>query len=56
MSPSNYNRDNLILKLTFDFSLSIINNAEKLNNMHKLVYSHQIIKSGTIIGANVKEA
>ncbi len=56
MSPSNYNQDNLILKLTFDFSLAIIDYAEKLNDMHKFVFSNQILKSGTSIGANVKEA
>ncbi len=56
MSSSNYKQDNLILNLTFDFSLVIIDFAEKLNEMHKFVLSNQILKSGTSIGANVKEA
>ncbi|MBK9504712.1 MAG: four helix bundle protein [Bacteroidetes bacterium] len=56
MLSSNYKQDNLILNLTFDFSLVIIDFSEKLNEMHKFVLSNQILRSGTSIGANVKEA
>lgn len=56
MSVSNYKQDNLILNVTFDFSLLIIEYAEKLNEMNKFVFSNQILKAGTSIGANVKEA
>ncbi len=56
MLLSNYKQDNVIPNLTFDFSLLIIEYAEQLNEMNKFVLSNQIIKSGTSIGANVKEA
>lgn len=56
MSVSNYKQDNLILNVTFDFSLLIIEYAEKLNELNKFVFSNQILKAGTSIGANVKEA
>jgi four helix bundle protein len=56
MLSSNYKQDNVILNLTFDFSLLIIESTEVLNEMNKFVLSNQILKSGTSIGANVKEA
>ena len=56
MLSSNYKQENVILNLTFDFSLVIIEYAEQLNEMNKFVLSNQILKSGTSIGANVKEA
>ena len=56
MLSSNYKQDNVILNLTFDFSLLIIEYTEVLNEMNKFVLSNQILKSGTSIGANVKEA
>ena len=56
MLSSNYKQENVILNLTFDFSLVIIEYAEQLTEMNKFVLSNQILKSGTSIGANVKEA
>lgn len=47
---------NVILDMTFEFSLNIIDLAEELNSKHKFVVSQQILKSGTSIGANVREA
>ena len=47
---------NLILKLTFDFSLLIIDFCEKLKTARKYVIARQLLKSGTSIGANAMEA
>ncbi|MDX5418585.1 MAG: four helix bundle protein [Hymenobacteraceae bacterium] len=49
-------KDNLILTLTLDFALSIIQYAEELETQRKYVVSNQLLKSGTSIGANVREA
>ena len=50
------NKDNLIIKLTFQFSLNIINYCEKLNQEKKFQLSNQLFKSSTSIGANAREA
>ena len=47
---------NPILKLTFDFSLMIINYCEQLDTQKKYIISRQLLKSGTSIGANAMEA
>jgi four helix bundle protein len=47
---------NPILKLTFDFSLLIIEYCEKLETEKKYVLARQLLKSGTSIGANSMEA
>jgi four helix bundle protein len=47
---------NPILKLTFDFSLLIINYCEQLDAHKKYIISRQLLKSGTSIGANAMEA
>ena len=49
-------KDNLILALTLDFALDIIQYAEELEAQRKYVISNQLLKSGTSIGANVREA
>lgn len=49
-------KDNVILKLTFEFALDIIKFCDLLENERKFVLSRQILKSGTSIGANIKEA
>ncbi len=49
-------RENLILKETFEFAVLIVQYSEVLENERKYVISKQIIRSGTSIGANVKEA
>jgi four helix bundle protein len=48
--------DNPILKLTFEFSLQIIEFAEVLEERRKYVLANQLLKSGTSVGANVREA
>ena len=49
-------KENLIVKLTFEFALSIVRFAESLEVDKKYTIANQIIKSGTSIGANVREA
>jgi four helix bundle protein len=56
---SNYNpslKDNLIVNLTFQFSLDIIKFIEVLEANRKFAVANQLIRSGTSIGANVREA
>lgn len=50
------NKDNLIVKLTFEFSLLIIDFTESLESKRKFNMSNQLFRSGTSIGANVREA
>lgn len=56
MSENPKYKDNLIVKLTFDFALDIIDFTENLNSKKKFNLSNQLFRSGTSIGANVKEA
>lgn len=50
------NKDNLIVKLTFEFSLLIIDFTEVLEAKRKFNLSNQLFRAGTSIGANVREA
>ena len=47
---------NEILELSFEFALDIIEFAELLEEKRKFVVANQILKSGTSIGASVREA
>jgi four helix bundle protein len=47
---------NAILKLSFDFSLKVIDYCEKLENTRKFVISKQLLRAGTSICANAMEA
>jgi four helix bundle protein len=49
-------KENLIVKLTFEFALDIIEFSELLESKKKFVIARQLLKSGTSIGANVREA
>ncbi len=49
-------KKNVIVELTFEFSLNIIAYCEELEKRRKFVIGQQLLKSGTSIGANVKEA
>jgi four helix bundle protein len=49
-------KDNLIVNLTFQFSLDIIKFVEFLEKNHKYAIANQLLRSGTSIGANVREA
>ncbi|MBS1503839.1 MAG: four helix bundle protein [Bacteroidetes bacterium] len=50
------NKPNLIVDLTFDFSLKVIAFTEELETRKKFNMANQLFKSGTSIGANVCEA
>mgnify|MGYP000550579270 CR=1 FL=1 len=49
-------KDNIVLKLTFDFALKIIAFSERLRGLKKFEMATQLFKSGTSIGANIREA
>ncbi len=49
-------RDNLIVKLSLEFALDIIDFSEFLEETKKFVIAKQLLKSGTSIGANIREA
>ncbi len=49
-------KDNIVVKLTFRFSLDIIKYCEELQEDKKYVIANQLLKSGTSIGANIREA
>jgi four helix bundle protein len=49
-------KENVILNLTFQFSLDIIDFVELLRDKKKYELAQQIFKSGTSIGANIREA
>lgn len=50
------NKDNLIVNLTFDFAIKIIEYCETLESERKFIIANQLLKSGTSIGANIREA
>lgn len=49
-------KDNIIIKLTFQFALDIVKYCEELQENKKFVIANQLLKSGTSIGANIREA
>lgn len=49
-------KENIILNLTFKFALEVIKFSELLEEKRKYIISKQILRSGTSIGANVREA
>ena len=49
-------KPNVIVDKTLQFSLLIIAYSEELESKRKYVISNQLLKSGTSIGANVREA
>jgi four helix bundle protein len=50
------NKENIIVTLTFNFALEIIKYCEGLQESKKFVIANQLLKSGTSIGANIREA
>lgn len=48
--------ENIIVNLTFEFSLNIIEFTELLESKRKFNVANQLFRSGTSIGANVWEA
>ena len=49
-------KENLIVKLTFEFALDIIAYSESIRNNNRFEMASQIFRCGTSIGANIKEA
>jgi four helix bundle protein len=49
-------KPNLIVDLTFKFSLKIIAFTEMLESQRRFNLANQLFRSGTSIGANVREA
>ena len=49
-------KQNVIIKLTFQFALEIIKYCDGLQEDKKFVIANQLLKSGTSIGANIREA
>ncbi len=47
---------NLIVELSFEFALKIIKYVELLEKERKYIIARQLLRSGTSIGANVREA
>lgn len=47
---------NEILELSFELALNVIGYCEKLEEARKYVIARQLLKSGTSIGANIREA
>ena len=48
--------ENVIVKKSFEFSLKIISYTELLEENKKQIIAWQLLKSGTSIGANIREA
>jgi four helix bundle protein len=58
-APASYNaryKDNAIVSMTFQFALSIWDLSEELQEKKKFTVSNQLFRSGTAIGALVREA
>ncbi|MCX6226843.1 MAG: four helix bundle protein [Bacteroidia bacterium] len=49
-------RKNALMDLSFEFALEIIEYSELLEERKRYVIARQVLKSGTSIGANVREA
>ncbi|MDC6366423.1 MULTISPECIES: four helix bundle protein [Flavobacteriaceae] len=49
-------KENLIVNLTYEYALKIIKFSEELRLLKKFEMASQIFRSGTSIGANIREA
>lgn len=49
-------RENVVLDKSFTFALNVIEFVEELELLRKYVIAKQLLKSGTSIGANIREA
>ena len=49
-------KENQSLDLSFEFALLVVDYCELLEEKRRFVISHQLLKSGTSIGANIREA
>ncbi len=49
-------KENVIVEKSFHFALEIVLYCELLEESKKYVFSRQLLRSGTSIGANIREA
>ena len=49
-------RKNIIVEMTMNYSLKIVDYAEILESKRKYIVARQLLHSGTSIGANIHEA
>lgn len=49
-------KQNVVLDKSFEFALTIIEFSEELETIKKFVVARQLLRSGTSIGANIREA
>ena len=49
-------QDNPIVKHSYEFALQIVKYCEELDKKGKYVVAKQVLRSGTSIGANIREA
>jgi four helix bundle protein len=49
-------KNNIIFLKSFEFAKKVVQYTEKLEEDRKYVIANQLLKSGTSIGANIKEA
>jgi four helix bundle protein len=50
------NKENIVVQKSFEFALKVIEYCEQLEELRKYVIARQLLKSGTSIGANIREA
>lgn len=50
------NKENLIVQLSFEFALSIVDFTTELTQLRHFSLANQLFRSGTSIGANIREA
>jgi four helix bundle protein len=50
-----YQKEDAMLKLSFDFAIQIIQLSKEINNKSYYSIANQVLRSGTSIGANIRE-
>jgi four helix bundle protein len=50
------NKDNLIVQLSFEFALLVVDFTAELHQLRQFSLAIQLFRSGTSIGANIREA
>lgn len=49
-------KKNEVLDLSFELAVQIVEFSEELENLKKFVIARQLLRSGTSVGANIREA
>jgi four helix bundle protein len=49
-------KENIILRLTFEYAVEIVKYAEELERKRKFSIANQVLRPGTSFGANTREA